>query len=237
MRATPSLPEPRGFAALAAIGILVLLSIFGLAVVSLVTTTQTVLTDQVGYDQAAYLSQSGLEYAMRKVYEGTSPVTGVIPFGKGSFQIIRAGSVLTATGWAGDAQVAHNITQPVQADCITIDTTGAYADKKTVRKISLTKTCLESLVLDKMTLSWDPNGGESYDRVQGSGFSNEHLYDGPPRVKSGETAELADTPMKKNDKYKLEEIRFGTEMKTKAFQLNLLMGDGSIEEVHFTLPP
>ncbi len=224
----------KGFSSIAAAGMMVLLSLFGFSIASLITTSREINLDQVSYDRAFYLTQAGLEYAMRKIYEGFSPVVAPpgIVFGSGSFSIARSGRIVTVTGLDASSQVVHSVTSPSQADCTDFDLSHAdlESDGTKLNHISFRKICLEQTVLDKMNVSWTNAGSEGLRKVR---VGNQTLYD-EPSVASGEQVELADYIMNGINNNNFNEIRFTHDMEGKTFTVTFIMGDGSRESHTFT---
>ncbi|MBI2083291.1 MAG: hypothetical protein HYT76_06940 [Deltaproteobacteria bacterium] len=226
--------DKRGFSSLFAAGLIVLLSLFGFAIASLVMTTQSIHADQLLYDRAFYVTQAGLEYAMRKIYEGVSPVV-VSPgmgFGGGTFTIAREGRVVTVTGVYNTSQVVHSVTSPSQADCTEFDLTDVDLnnDGQNLQHIQFEKICLEQAVIDKIVASWTNPGSEGLRKIR---IESQTVYDEPP-VLSGQTTELADYIMTGNNMNNVNEMRFTNNMEGKTFTINFMMGDGSAESYTFT---
>ncbi|MBI4373743.1 MAG: hypothetical protein HY542_02595 [Deltaproteobacteria bacterium] len=226
--------DEQGFSSLFAAGLIVLLSLFGFAITSLVSTAQSVHSDQLLYDRAFYVTQSGIEYAMRKIYEGASPivVSPGINFSGGNFTIAREGRVVTVTGVYDTSRVVHSVTSPTEADCTDFDVSGAelYDDGTRLRHIQFRKICLEQAVLDKMVVSWTDPGPEGLRRVR---VESSTLYNEPP-VPSGDTTELANYIMTGDNMNNMNEVRFSSDMEDKTFTINFQMGDGSSESYTFT---
>ncbi|MBI2083290.1 MAG: hypothetical protein HYT76_06935 [Deltaproteobacteria bacterium] len=237
--------EERGGSLLAIVFLLSLLSIMGWTLVSLVSTNQTVRTDLISQDQATFTNLAGIEYALQRFYEGRSPEVAETILGRGSFHVERDGSSVMVTSRSGPSQVLHSVSLPTQADCLLIDTSESHTHDRgsELARIWLTKRCGEEVVLDKMVLSWESDGGESYEKVRLSSISDSRLYDAPPVIQSGELVDLIDGRMRRNQRYKLKEIRYRKvegvgrpDMRQKdSFRLKLFFGDGSSQEVHFTL--
>lgn len=229
-----------GLSAIAVIGVMLLLSILGMSVVSMVTGSHETRVEQITYQQAVFANQAGLEYAMRKTYEGRNPLTARQTFGRGNFRVDRQGNRLVVTASVGGSRVIHSAQEPTQADCLSIDTSQSHTHRRgtEIRRIYLTKRCLPRVVLDKMIFSWEADRGESYDRVRLDDVINSRIYDAPPRVRSGALAELIDAALTdNNDRYRLSEIRFPVDMRNRSFRIQFFLGDGSQKETSFTLGP
>jgi hypothetical protein len=236
----------RGFSVLAVIGLLTVASVLGLAMASLVTTSQAVRTDQLESDHAHFLNLAGIEFGLARFCEGKSPVVNNQSLGRGGFRTTVEGNDLVATSWSGESRVNHRVRLPTEADCIQIDTTESHTHHEGMElaRIYLRKRCALLVRLDRMTLSWEPNNGESYERVRLSSAEPTRIYDAPPRVRSGERVDLIDSQMARNQAYKMKEIRFRdssgrrVDMRSKeGFSLRLIYGDSSEKEVNFTLAP
>lgn len=216
-----------------AVGVMVLLSIFGLSIASLVTTSHAIHTDQLLYDRTFYVAQAGIEYAMRKIYDGLSPVVETpLVFGNGSFTIGRDGRIVTVTATDGITQVVHSVTSPTQADCTNfyVENANLNDDGEKLQQIQFEKICLEEIVLDKMVVSWTNPGTEGLEKVR---VESSTLYD-QPAVPNNETTELADYRANGNNRINFNEIRFSHDMEGKTFTIRFKMGDGSAESYTFT---
>lgn len=213
---------------------MVLLSILGFAMVSLVATSKAIQGDQMIYDRAASVTQAGLEYAMRKIYEGATPVVSPpgLGFAGGSFTIGRADRLVTVTGTYGGSQVVHQVTSPSQADCTDFDVTGARLseDDREIKTINFQKICLEQTVIDKVRISWtNPQVNEKFQKLK---VENETLYDNPP-VPSGNLTDVANYVMNGNYRNNINKVAFVNEMGGKTFTFDFIMGDGSSESYTF----
>lgn len=216
-----------------------ILGVMAASIVRMVTVTQVSRADHVSYQRAFGVNQAGIEYAVRRIYEGVSPAVAEpgISFGDGSFTIDRQGRTVTVTARAGASTVAHSVQSPTQADCTRIDVAGAnlVSGGDRLTGIDFRKTCLEAVVLDQMVLSWTPLGGddddpETFDEVVVRGST---LYD-EPDVPSGTLVELADFTMTTNGNYNLTRIEFGQGMSGKTFTMTMTFGDGSTRTATFT---
>ena len=217
----------KGISVIAAAGIMVLLSVLGFSLASQVTTSHEINVEQAVYDRAAYVTQAGLEYAMRRIYEGVSPVVSEpgVGFGGGSFVIDRQDKLVTVTGRQGVSQVAHSVTSPSHADCTEFDLSNADVDDEQIRHISFQKICLEQTVLDKIVVYWTNPGSEGLTKVR---VENQTLYNNPA-VPNGQLTELSDYVMTGNQNNSMNYIEFSNDMEGKDFTIDFLMGDGSIK--------
>ncbi len=223
-----------GFSSLAAAGIMAILSIFGFSIVSLVTSSKATEVDQLLYDRAFYVTQAGMEYGMRKIYEGASPVVTSpgITFGPGSFTISQVGRVVTVTGTSETSQVIHSVTSPSHADCTEFDVTNArWQDNgQRLSGINLHKICLAQTILDKIIISWTNPGSEGMTQLR---VNNQTLYNNP-KVLSGILTELADFIMNGNNNNNMDHTEFTSNMNGKTMTMSFIMGDGSAKSTTFT---
>lgn len=224
----------KGISSLMAAGIMVILSLMGFAVASLVTTSRTIHVEQLYYDRAFYVTQAGLEYAMRKIYEAVSPVVAEpgINFGGGYFTIARQDRLITVTGHHGDAQVVHSLTSPSHADCTNFDLSSANlsGDGKKMSQIHFEKICLEQTVIDKVRISWTNPGSEGFKKMK---IESQTVYDNPA-VASGNLTDIANYIMNGNNQNNVNAIEFNQNMTGKTFTIDFLMGDASSESYTFT---
>lgn len=221
----------KGFTTLAAVAVMMLLSVFGIGIAHYVTSSHSINFDQLLYDRSFYINQAGLEYAMRKIYESLSPVFPApgITFSGGTFYIDRAGNIVTVTSNYNGAQVVHQVTSPSHADCTDFDMTDANWNQEDLEHITFRKICLEQTVLDKMVISWTNPGSEGTRKVR---VQNNTLYDEPP-ISSGQVTELADHIIDTNGEQVMNYIRFTHELEGKTMTILFMMGDGSSESYTF----
>jgi len=230
-----------GFSFLSVFTVLAVVGFLAFQVVSRVKQPEASKETSLHYDQAYFMLQAGVEYAMRRLYEGKSPLTGDFPFGAGTFRVVRSGPEFTVAAYASGANVIRNITPPAQGDCLRVDTVQSRTQGKgaEIGQIWLSKRCNESITIDRMILSWSPDKGEVFDQV-GLGLETpQWVYTGPPSIRSGGTVELIDYPLADLNRHRLDGIRFPStvDMREKEFRLVFVMKDGSRKEVPFTLAP
>lgn len=233
--------KENGFSALAAVAIMFLLGIFGIALSSLVTTSHTTRIGQVSYDQANFTNYAGLEYGMKRYYEGKNPAAGRVSFGSGSFRITQSGPVMQVTGLAGESQVDHQVSLPTQANCLEVDTSEAHTHHRGMElaRIWLIKKCGTVVELDRMILSWSPDQGECYDKARLDSVRQNRIFDAPPCATSGMLVDLINPQMTRNQKHKFKDIEFPRDMRSpeRSFRLQFFLKDGSQTDTRFTLGP
>lgn len=216
----------RGLSTIAVIGILMIMAFFGTSVVYLLGTSQAIRENQVLSDTSFYVTQAGMEYAVRQIYEGLSPVVAEpgINFAGGSFVIGQQERVVTVTGRMGAAQVTHSLTSPTQADCTRLDVRNArlHSDGRRLSDIQIRKVCLTQVVINQMIFSWVDDGGERLRRIR---IGDATVYDNPPGASSGDLLDIADYVIDGNGTHTINEVQFSASMEEKTFTLTLIMGD------------
>lgn len=229
----------RGISTIAAL--LTLLSLAAMA--SIITYTATV--GQIGKAerllsaQALYVTQAGIEYGVKKIYEGLSEIVDPpgINFGDGNFTIQRAGNAIIVTGTVGDAVRVHQVDSPTEADCLTIiDIDNANFQKGGTRLTSITfrKDCLMTITIDKMQLWWVSEGPEA--QLQSIKIQDVWIYSNPSGVPSGTLLETTDYVLTGNQNNVINQINFTNEVNDdEEITLSFIMGDGSIKTVTFTV--
>jgi len=224
----------KGFTVLAAVGVMMILSIFGFYLSSIVTTASAVHTDTLVYDRSFYVNQAGLEYAMRKISEGVSAVVPPpgVSFAGGTFTVTHEGNIVTVTSTYGDSSVTHIVTSPSEADCtdFNVDNASLIGSGNTLNQIHFEKICLWRTTLDKVLFTWTPTGTEGLERIR---VENSTLYH-QPAVLSGTITELADYVMYGGNQNNFNQIDFTGNMEGKDFTVTFILGDGSSETYEFS---
>ena len=221
-----------GVSTLAALMVLTLLSMMGLLVVYLVAEGSTAGANHFLSSQNFYVAQAGLEYGIKKIWEGSSPVVSApgVSFGRGNFTTTWVNRTLTVTANVGNAiQRVHSVTSPSQADCTSLNVSNTEVENNDVKEIKLRKICLPQTVLDKMTVSWVSNGGEKIKKVKLGGST---LYNDGTGVASGTLLELADTTFSNGNTNNMT-LTFNQDMDGKTVTISFQFGDSSTESVTF----
>ncbi|MBI2092688.1 MAG: hypothetical protein HYY43_00070 [Deltaproteobacteria bacterium] len=228
----------RGISIIGAVFTLLILGIFGAAMVSIVTTDQEVRRRQVEKEQAFYEVQAGLEYATREIKKGGYPIVTNKQLAKGAFTttIDYPTHVIFSTGTAGDVSKTHQITNnQMGADCITITYDSAslappaYTD---LRGIMLRKMCNDAVTIDKIQLTWVADGGEKVTRIE---IESNAVYDNLAGSISGGIVDIADYSLTSVDYYQINLIRFTGNVSNKQLTMVLYMTDSSYKAVTFNM--
>lgn len=107
--------------------------------------------------QVLYVGNAGLEYAINQLDNGHDPVVNNKPFGNGQFTIttIPDSRLVTSSGSVGNANKTQSIYTDFSKNCVTLDTSTAYADGANLRNIKLIKTCNSAAIVSKMYIDWN----------------------------------------------------------------------------------
>ncbi|MDP2600615.1 MAG: hypothetical protein Q8P84_07805 [Deltaproteobacteria bacterium] len=223
-----------GVSVIAAMLMLLSLLALGGVISYLVAVGEESRASQHSSAQALYVTQAGVEYAVKKVYDGQSEIVNPPgqPFGNGSFTVSRSGLTLTITGTVGNAIRVHKIDSPTQADCDILDVDNAtlVGGGQTLKNIYFRKNCLSQIVVDKLLFSWTPNGGQKLILVK---IESSVVYDNPAGVPSGTLIDIADYVAVNNNNNVFSFIHFTAPIFGTVMTLTFHMGDGTTKTVTF----
>src|SRR3989338_1190352 len=178
----------KGVSIIGAVFALLVLAVFGGAIVALVATEQESRRLQLEKEQAFYEAQAGLEYAVREIVKGGYPVVTGKTLGRGSFTttIDYPNHLIFSTGTSGDVSKTHQITNnQMGGDCLGINNDQATLvgpGKTDLKAITLKKNCNDAITIDKFKFEWSPNNGEKVIKIV---VENNTLYDDPIGTPSG----------------------------------------------------
>lgn len=224
-----------GISSLAASFILFTLLALGMVMTYLLSTGQEGRANQVLSTKAFYVTQAGIEYAIKKVYDGESEIVASpgLNFGPGSFTVGRSGRTLTITGTVGQAVQTYAVDSPTEADCTALDVTNLnlHDHDREVSGITFRKICLTQLTIDRMSFGWQPDDGEHLERIR---IENSTIYDNPSGVVSGTVIDVADYTTTSNGNQVINDIEWNADMEDKAVTMTFIMGDGSSVSASFT---
>lgn len=227
--------DSRGLSTLAALLVLLGLAAMGLVMTYLVATGEQSRARHLLSTQAFYGVQGGIEYAIKRVYDGDNelvPPPG-IAFGRGSFTVSRNGRTLTISSAVGDAVRQHQIDSPTEADCTLLDLDNvALRDRgRVVSGIHLRKICLAQMSIQQMQFSWVPDGGERLQRIR---IESETIYDNPAGALSGTPLDVIDYTVSGGQNNVINEIGWDSSIEDKVVTMTLMLGDGTSKIVSFT---
>ncbi len=228
-----------GQAVLAAIVSVFILGVFGIGVGVFNSANQTLRINQITNEEAYYSLQAGIEFAQKKIREATTQqdinnLIGVYEFAQGTFNIVYDGvNTLTITASRINSNLNYkvNIPSPIksQAQCLIIDTSGAYISNKNLSGIVLKRdpTCNISLTITALTPTWSPNYNERMKYVQIK--TNPLEYSNATGVLSGEKAIFNSSyTINDNANHNLNYIQWDINLGPKNFDPMIFeMSDGS----------
>lgn len=176
---------------------MLILGIMGAALVAIVATDQGSRMKSVFRERAFYAIQAAFEYALREIKEGGYPLTPNKSIGDATFTnaISCTDRKITAVGMSAgnEATKTHSITtSQLSKDCAAVDVSGATAGGAGSREllgVTLTKTCLNAVNIDKVSVQWTPDLGEKITQVTIGGGS---VYDDVNGTASGVPIDITD---------------------------------------------
>lgn len=221
---------------------LIILGIFGSAIVALVAAEHESRVGQMSMERAFYGVQAGLEYAIREINQGGHPEVTDKSFGYGTFTVdVNYGGgnrQIIATGKVGTAQKTHQITyNSFGADCLGVnnDTATLTGPGKTdLKAITLKRNCNDAITIDKIRISWDPESGERVTKIK---IKNDLVWEDPFGVPSDTTIDIADVVLTGSVAHQVNLIEFTSGMLGKALTTTYIMSDTSIHSETFTILP
>ena len=232
--------DKKGISIIGAVFTLLVLGIFGAAIVSLVSTDQEMRSRHIGKEQAFYEVQAGLEYAIREINNGGYPVVTNKVLGRGNFttSVDYPNHIVSSTGTSGSAAKMHQITYSTMGgDCMETnnDTATLTGPGRTeLRGITLKKNCLNAITIDKIQISWTPNNGERVTKIE---ISNTAVYDRPAGAPSGETIDITDYVLSGNGAVQMNLVQFTSDMSGKNLTTTFYMSDTSYKVMTLTILP
>jgi Tfp pilus assembly protein PilX len=173
-----------GYAVMVVTFVLVILSMMGIALLSVVAGGQANRREEVAFTRARYSALAGLEWAKKNIDVGESPDATAKTFSSTNYDVslnINTFDV-TSTGHNDQANVTFTINTQTAANCLNIDTSNSQAAGPNVTTIKAKLNCLTQVVLDRMEVSWTPNSGEKLKQIK---FPSSVVFDQNPGVPSG----------------------------------------------------
>lgn len=223
-----------GVSSIAAALTLVILAAFGGVLTYLVAAGSVGRMHHVSQVQAFYVTQAGIEYAVKKVYDGQNEIVDPpgLNFADGVFTISRAGRTLTITSTVGDAVRVHSVDSPTEADCTVIDTSQVNlgANDTRIQQIHFNKICLATVTITQMQFSWVPDGGERLTDIR---IESSTVYTNPLGAPSGTLLEITDYVLNNPNTHVINQVQFDSDMSSKTVTLSFIMGDNSTKTVTF----
>lgn len=232
----------KGMSIIAAIFALIILGIFGMAIVALVSAEHESRANHSSSVVSFYDAQAGFEYAIREIKDGWYPLVTNKVLSRGDFTTAIAysetsTSYIYVVGKVGAVQKRYQISYtPFEADCTSINTSGVAlggTGNIDVTGITFRRTCNNAINVDKIILSWTTNGGE---KVMSISMNGEQVWQSPTGAVSGTTIDINDSRFTDTSSHPLTLLRFSSSMSHKNVTMRFIMTDSSTETVTFTLP-
>lgn len=226
--------KQKGISTIAALLMILSLASMGGVMAYMVSAGQHQRADAHSSWQALYVTQAGIEYAVKRIYDGQYEIVNPpgITFGTGSFTVSRSGLTLTITGTVGNAVRVHQVDSPTEADCISVDVSNVnlHDDERRLSDINFNKICLPSITIDKMQLSWVPDGGQKVKKIR---IESSTIYDNPAGASSGTLLETTDYTVTNPNNNVINRIDFNQSIEDVMMTLSFIMGDASVKTVTF----
>lgn len=232
-----TLTKQKGISTIAALLMILSLASMGAVMAYMVSAGEHQRADAHSSWQALYVTQTGIEYAVKRIYDGQNEIVNPpgISFAGGSFTVSRSGLTLTITGTVGNAVRAHQVDSPTEADCITIDASNVdlHEDEKRLSNISFSKVCLPSVTIDKMQLSWVADSGQKVKKIR---IESTNVYDNPAGASSGTLLETTNYTLTNPNNNVINRIDFNQSIEEVLMTLSFIMGDESVKTITFQVP-
>lgn len=224
----------KGVSSIAAVLTLLILAALGGVLTYLVAAGSVGRMHHVSGLQALYVTQAGIEWAVKRVYDQQNEIVGPpgIAFAGGNFTVERDGRTLTITGTVGDAVRVHSVDSPTEADCTDIDTSHVNlgANDTRIQQVQFSKICLATTTIVQWQLSWVPDNGERLTEIR---VENSTLYTNPAGAPSGTLLETVDYTLTNPNTNVVNRIDFDSNMEDKEVTLSFIMADNSVKTVTF----
>ncbi len=224
-----------GLTIIAVVGIMVVLAFFGMAIAKLVATGHALRSDHALYETANMVTEAGIEYGIKKIYEANSAVVNEpgVSFGEGNFIISQSGRTLTVTGRVGEVSVARQVDSPTEADCTTINVSNVNVtgNNDKLSGIKFQKICLVQITLAKVNFSWVTDGGEKLKKIK---VESSVIYNDSSGVTSGTLIDVTDYVVNNGSPNNMNSVDFNKDISGKTFNVIFTFGDGSVRQVTFT---
>lgn len=230
----------RGFSAFGVMIALLTLGVMGMVAIYESLMGETSKVENWRKNQAFYIAQAGVEYSLKEIYLSNSPVIAEPgkSFANGSFIVSFSDPVVTVTGRLGSSNHVIQYNTPSQADCLSFNTATAQLDgNDKIHHIYITKICYSTIIIDKMTLSWNPNTGQKVTKVR---IDNDYVYNNPLGAVSGTLLELTNYTVTGAVNEDISKIEFDSNINTSPlteFTLTVTFADASTTSAMVFTPP
>ena len=228
----------KGISIIGAVFTLLVLAVFGAAIVVLVSADSEMRFRELEKEQAFYEVQAGLEYAVHEITNGGYPLQTNKALGRGTFTttVDFPNHYVYATGTSGITSNTHRITvNPMEGDCLFINPNSESLGgpgRTDLSGIILQKTCLNSINVDKIQLTWSPNGGQ---KITNLTIYNVVLYNNATGSGSGVVIDSIDRSISDGTNHTINLIRFTGDMRNKQINMVVFLTDSSYKTSTFTI--
>lgn len=226
--------KTNGVSAIAALLTLMSLAAMGVVISYLAAAGAESRANHLLSTKAFYTAQAGIEYAVKKIYEGE---TEIVPlpgkaFGPGTFTVSRTGKTLTVMAAVGNTIRTHKVDSPTHADCTVIDTSNSSLNGsgEKIQQTYFRKICLTQIVVDKMQFDWVTDNEERLEKIQ---IQSVTAYDNPAGAPSGTLLDIADFTAITGGNNVINSIDFDSDVEGKMMTMTWTFGDTSTKSVTF----
>ncbi len=232
------LSNERGISIVGAVLILLVLIVFGCALIALVATQRESRGIELSMTRAFYEVQAGLEYASREVNEGWYPIVAGKGCAVGSFTtaINQSNRRLTVQGFSNASQDSHYITLPnLASNCTSVTVSGATVGgvgSTDVSGITIRKTCLNGINIESFVFSWTPTSSTNVKQIV---IDSTTIYDHITGIPQGQVVDSLDTRLTDAASHTLSLIKFSGSMAGKAVTMRVNFTDSSYITKQFNL--
>ncbi len=230
----------KGISIIGAVFTLLIMAIFGTAIVSLVSSSHEIRRRQVQKEQAFYASQAGLEYAIKEINDGGYPIATNKQIGRGQFTtaVDFNTHTITSTGASGDVSKVHYITYSTMGgDCLDVNNEQATLvgpGKTDMKAITLKKNCLDAITVDKMQISWAPDNNIKVTKII---IKNNTVYEDVTGAGSGDLIDIIDYSMATGQAHQISLIEFTGNMLNKDLVITFFLSDTTYKTISFKILP
>lgn len=232
------LRSQRGISIVGAVFTLIVLGIFGSAIVTLVSTEHEMRASLISEERSFYGVQAGLEYAMREIDQGGFPIVTGKAFANGSFStsIDFSQHLILVTGTVGGTKNNYRITcTRMGGDCVAIDGSKVSLSgtgKTDLLGLTFKKTCNTAVTIDKIKFVWQPNNGEKVKKIV---IDNVPMYDSGSGATSGTLIDISNIKISDSITHQVNLARFSGSMKNKQMYLVTYLTDSTYRSQVFNI--
>lgn len=137
--------------------IVTILSFAGMSAVQLTGIESSTSVNVINNAHTTYIGEAGIEYAKRRLYQGQNPNNVSRTVGNSSFTVTTSPSTreVTVASTLGSSSKSQVITTNFSKNCVVFDVSTVSSSIDTLQNVKLTKSCNESVIIDKVTITWN----------------------------------------------------------------------------------